>query len=161
MNSGLELLLYSVVVSNDDDNELSLEDRRRRSRRIPRIAIRKYSQSAFKYMFDSGNDQALLNCCGIDHRVFRELVALFEPVFNCHGYDEATGLVKKLKLSPKTGLPWGRPREVSATGVLGLVLFWYRTRGCVQRAIQLAFGLTATPMYKWLLFGRRVLLFVL
>ena len=70
MNSGLKLLLYSVVVSDDDDNELSLEDRRRRSRRIPRIAIRKYSQSAFKYMFDSGNDQALLNCCGIDHRVF-------------------------------------------------------------------------------------------
>ena len=107
-NSGLELLLvYYNIVSNNDDNKLSLEDRRRRLRRIPRIAIRKYSQSAFKYMFDSGNDQALLNCCGIDHRAFCKLVALFEPVFNCHSCDEAAGRVKKLKVSSKTGLPWG------------------------------------------------------
>ena len=153
-NSGLELLLvYYNIVSDDNNNELSLEDRRRWLRRIPRIAIRKYSQSAFKYMFDSGNDQALLNCCGINHRVFCKLVALFEPVFDCHSFDEVTGRVKKLKVSPKRGIPWGRPQEVSATGVLGLVLFWYRTRACVQRAIQLAFGLTASPMCGWLLFG--------
>ncbi len=44
---------------------------------------------------------------------------------------------------------------------LGRVLYWFRTRGSVARATAMAFGLTSTPMYKWLKFGRHILLFVL
>jgi hypothetical protein len=47
------------------------------------------------------------------------------------------------------------------TGSLGLVLTWFRTKGSCTRNLQLIFGLTATPMYTWLKFGRRVLLFAL
>ena len=58
----------------DKGPDLSEEDRRRRDRRTPRISIRRYNESAFFYLFGSGNDQALLNCCGIDHVTFRELL---------------------------------------------------------------------------------------
>jgi len=57
-----------------------------------------------------------------------------------------------------SGQPKGRKRELDATGALGVVLFWFRTRGCVQRAIQLCFGLTASMLYEWLRFSRRCLL---
>eukprot|EP00535_Pseudo-nitzschia_heimii_P000494 CAMPEP_0197173578 /NCGR_PEP_ID=MMETSP1423-20130617/456_1 /TAXON_ID=476441 /ORGANISM="Pseudo-nitzschia heimii, Strain UNC1101" /LENGTH=128 /DNA_ID=CAMNT_0042622413 /DNA_START=610 /DNA_END=993 /DNA_ORIENTATION=- len=61
----------------------------------------------------------------------------------------------------KNGKPKGRKREIDAIGCLGLVLFWYRTRGSYARAIVIVFGLTVTPMYKWLRFSQRVLLSVL
>jgi hypothetical protein len=50
---------------------------------------------------------------------------------------------------------------LDATGPLGLVLTWFRTKGSCTRNLQLIFGLTGTPMYTWLKFGRRVLLFAL
>ena len=50
---------------------------------------------------------------------------------------------------------------MDAVGNLGLVLYWYRTRGSVVQGVCMAFGLTSTPMYKWIQFGRRVLLFAL
>ena len=50
---------------------------------------------------------------------------------------------------------------MDAVGNLGLVLYWYRTRGSVAQAVCMAFGLTSTLMYKWIKFGRRVLLFAL
>ena len=111
--------------------------------------MRKYNQSSFYYLFGCGNDQALLNCCACDHKVFRSLLALFKPVFDTHTFDDKTGRIKKMTTT-KNGKPKGRKREIDAIGCLGLVLFWYRTRGSCTRAIALAFGLTATPMYKWL-----------
>ena len=45
---------------------LSDEDKHRRDKRIPRISIQRYSESPFFYLFGSGNDQALLNCCAVD-----------------------------------------------------------------------------------------------
>ena len=74
--------------------------------------------------------------------------------------DETTGSIRKCILT-RTGVPKGRKRQVDATCCLGLVLYWYRTRGSVARATAMAFGLTSTPMYKWLKFGRKILLFVL
>ena len=38
---------------------------------------------------------------------------------------------------------------------------WFRTRASCARGLALAFGQTSTPLYKWLKFGRRVLLHVL
>ena len=50
---------------------------------------------------------------------------------------------------------------MTASGCLGLVLMWFRTRGSCARALSILFGQTASPMYCWLKFGRRVLLHVL
>ena len=104
--------------------ELSMEERRRRDKRTPRIAIRKYPYSAFQYMHASGNDQALLNCCGVDHLVFKKLLQLFKPAFEAHVPDRITGTIKKLKLT-KHGKQQGKPREINALGSLGLILFWF------------------------------------
>lgn len=156
----LELLFFYFAFLDEDDDTLSDEDRRRRDRRTPRIAIKKYNKSAFYYLFGSGNDQALLNCCAVDHKVFRSLLELFEPMFVRHMPDPDTGEVRPVVLT-RTGKPKGRQREIDATGCLGLVLYWYRTRGSVARAIAMAFGLTSTPMYRWLKFSRKLLLVIL
>ena len=135
--ASIEILAYYFLFhrrEEDEDEGLSLEERRRRSRRIPRIALTKYRQSAFRVMFDSGNNQALINCCAVDHIVFIELLELFEPVFKSHAMDTETGLIKKRTVTA-SGVMKGRRQKVDAIGVLGLVLFWYRTRGSCARAI--------------------------
>eukprot|EP00536_Pseudo-nitzschia_multiseries_P016166 jgi/Psemu1/45146/gm1.45146_g len=104
------------------------------------------------YLYRSGNNQALLNCCGVDHVVFRELIDLFEPFYNQYMYDEKTGLIRKFKHD------YSRCREFDATGCLALILFWFQTRGSAARAVAIAFGLTASPMYRWLKFGQKLLL---
>ena len=161
----MELLAWDLFFDDSSDDEeqplLSLEERRRRSRKIPRIALKQYQQSAFRFMFDSGNNQALINCCAVDHKVFRELLDLFKPVFDSHTIDHKTGLIKKLKRTANGKISTGRPRKVDAVGVLGMVLFWYRTRGSSARAMSLAFGLTSSNMYGWLQFGQRALLYAL
>mmetsp|Transcript_14810 Transcript_14810/g.33985 ORF Transcript_14810/g.33985 Transcript_14810/m.33985 type:complete len:300 (-) Transcript_14810:117-1016(-) len=74
--------------------------------------------------------------------------------------DEETGLICKCTLTIE-GLQKGRKRQVDATCWLGLVLYWYQIRGSVARSTAMAFGLNSTPIYKWIKFGRRILLFVL
>ena len=88
------------------------------------------------------------------------VLALFEPIYNTHMYNRKTGHIKKLKLSPD-GVPRGVVRHLDATGCLGLVLFWYQTRGSCARVISIAFGLTSSCLYRWIQLGRRVLLFAL
>jgi len=114
----LELITYYYCLLSDDEEEeesvqLSPEDRRRRDRRTPRIALRKYSQSAFRYMFGSGDDQALLNCCGVDHKVFRDMLSFFEPVFNKYMFNDRTGEIR-VRQRTRTGLPKGRQREIDS-----------------------------------------------
>ena len=77
------ILYYFGVLEGGEPSgpELSIENKRRRDKRTPRIAIQAYHKSAFYYMFNSGDDQALLNCCGVDHKVFRQLLHLFQPTF--------------------------------------------------------------------------------
>ena len=118
------LFFFLAFVCNNEEDELSAEDRRRRDRRTPRIAIRRYPQSSFVYLFRSGSDQALLNCCGVDHKTFRVLLDLFEPKFHQYMLDEDTGHIRMV-LRTQSGLPKGRKRNIDAIGVLGLVLFWF------------------------------------
>ena len=138
------------------EDKLTLEEKRWRDRRTPRVALRTYAHSSFKYLFNSGNDQSLLNCCGVSHAVFQELLELFEPYYNKYTLDD-DGNVRPITFT-SNGKRKGRKRDLDAIGCLGLVLYWYRTRGSVARAAPMAFGLTSTPLYKWLKFGRRILL---
>ena len=72
----LELVFFYFAYL-DDPPTMSDEDEKRRDRRTPRIALRKYNKSSFYYLFHSGCDQALLNCCAVDHAVFKNLLDLF------------------------------------------------------------------------------------
>jgi hypothetical protein len=54
----------------------------------------------------------------------------------------------------------GRPCILDAQMNLGIVLVWTRTRGANQ-TLQLIFGLTGTPLAKWLSFACPMLLRVL
>ena len=112
-------------------------------------------------MYDSKNDQALLNTTGLDHKTFQELVDLYAPYYLRYMWDKGTKKVRRKKLD-KHGRPYRRkPRDMDAIGSLGLVLTWYRTRGSCTRTLSFIFGLTGSQHYDWLLFGRRVLLCIL
>jgi hypothetical protein len=139
---------------------LTLEGRRRRDRRIPRESLHDYSDSAFKTLLDSNNDQSLLNACGHDHASFQSLIELFQPIYVSHFPSRISGFIEPVAIT-STGKRKGRTRHLDAAGCLGLVLMWYRTRGAVSRSLCLMFGLTETPMLCWLKFGKRILLYVL
>ena len=105
------LAIYLLLRNGDKDDDkpnLSIEERRRRSKKIPRIALTNHQQSAFMVMFRSGNDQALINCCAVDHPVFRELLAAFQPVFDLYTIDRQTGLIRKRTITNR-GDSKGRP----------------------------------------------------
>lgn len=94
-------------------------------------------------MYDSKNDQALLNTTGLDHKkTFQELVDLYAPYYLRYMWDKRTKKVRRKKLD-KHGRPYRRkPRDMDAIGSLGLVLTWYRTRGSCTRTLSFIFGLT-------------------
>ena len=105
MDASDALIAYFILFDDsDDENELSSEDRRRRDRRYPRASVQFYEQSPFRYIFLSGDEQALLNACGVDHKVFDELLQRFQLVYDTHTYDRETGHIKKKRLSPE-GVP--------------------------------------------------------
>eukprot|EP00536_Pseudo-nitzschia_multiseries_P006357 jgi/Psemu1/65555/estExt_Genemark1.C_1340006 len=142
----LALLGYyydNYLAPNYNNPLLGKEDKERRDCRTPRIAIKRYSQSAFMYLYQSGNNQALLNCCGVNHKVFRELLDLFKPFYNQYTIDKNTGSIRKFKQVKHVFV---QRREFDATG------------GSAARAVAIAFGLTASPMYRWLKFGHKLLL---
>ena len=136
-------------------DSLSPDERRLRDRRYPRRSVARWNHSPFKFLLDSRDDQAILNATGLDLASFYELLAAFEPYYHEYTFDAKTGTIRKLKGKN------GRKREVPAEGALGLVLVWYRTRGSVARGLQHFFGMTGSPLYFWLRFSRRILLYVL
>jgi hypothetical protein len=50
----------------------------------------------------------------------------------------------------------GRPPKIDARTNLGLTLVWTSTKGA-EKTLQVIFGLTGTPLSKWVNFGHRVL----
>ena len=122
----LELMwcIGAAMMAEEEQHQLSDEDRRRRDRRTPRIAIRRYSKSPFLYLYESGDNQALLNCCGVDHPTFNEVLQAFAPVFNAHMFDPDSGHIRKV-VTTKKGFVKGRRRDMDAVGSLGLVMYWF------------------------------------
>eukprot|EP00536_Pseudo-nitzschia_multiseries_P015480 jgi/Psemu1/42766/gm1.42766_g len=78
----LEILSIFCMIDNDNSEDEDSSDRHLKDRRTPRIALCQHCQSSFIYLFNCGNKQALLNCCGVDHKVFCNLLDLFQPVFD-------------------------------------------------------------------------------
>eukprot|EP00536_Pseudo-nitzschia_multiseries_P004936 jgi/Psemu1/11312/gm1.11312_g len=84
----VEFISIFCMIDNNDEDEDSSDEKRLKDRRTPSIALRRHHQSAFIYLFNSGNkQQALLNCYGVDHKVFWVLLDLFQPVFNIYMID--------------------------------------------------------------------------
>jgi hypothetical protein len=115
-----------------------------------------YENSPFKNIFDSGDDQALLNITGLDHGTFSKLFDIYHPQYSSFTW------CCEFKSARKIENLLSRPqRMLDPTGLLGLVLAWFHTKDSCTRNLQLIFGVTATPMYTWLKLGRIVLLFAL
>lgn len=66
--------------------------------RYPRISFSYAAESSFKQLFDSTNEQALLNATGVDHRTFNKMLASSRPSFDRDILDEKTGLIRRKKL---------------------------------------------------------------
>ena len=154
------LLIAASDYSPSYKRWLSSEDRQRRDRRIPRCALRKWNFSSFRYLYISGNNQALINATGHDHTSFRKLLRLFSDLYIYWTWDLKTNMIRP-KILDVNGYPCGRQRDLSPIGCLGLILMWYRTNGSCTRNLSMMFGQTSTVLYKWLIFGRCVLLHVL
>ena len=87
---------------------LSDEEKRRRDRRIPRSALREYKYSSFRYLYSSGNDQALLNATGFDHATFQILLTKFKKSYDHHMVSLSTGRICRKRLIVMVYL-WGNP----------------------------------------------------
>ena len=130
---------------------LSAEERQLRQRRIPRVSLHSPRASAWRRLFYSYNNQALITVTGLDHASFEYLLRLFEPVFNA-----TTPFGEIVEKTNKRG----RKRTITAVDCLGLVLTWTRTRGSTM-SLQMCFGLSMTNMAMYLRFGRRIVTDVL
>ena len=112
-------------------------------------------------MYDSKNEQTLLNTTGLDHHTFQELLHLYVPFFKKYMWDFKKKKVRLMKVD-KFGRPYRRkPRDMDAAVSLYLVLTWFRTREACTRNLSFTFGLTSSQMYNLILFGRCVLLSIL
>jgi len=161
-------LLYAVCVEGSSQGETwkGFEGwkRRRRDQRIPRIALQHPTQSSCSTLFYSGCDQTLISVTGINHEIFAYLEEKFTPWFNNYTPwttgGTTTGIRRLAHDRSEEGGPRGRPRMLDARINLGLVLVWTRSRGA-EKFMQMIFGLTGTPLAKWIRFGRRLLVKVL
>eukprot|EP00536_Pseudo-nitzschia_multiseries_P007690 jgi/Psemu1/18512/gm1.18512_g len=74
----LEFISIFCTIGDDDEDEDLSGKKCLKGRRITKIALHQHRQPAFFYLFNSGSKQALLNCCGVDHKVFCNLLDLFQ-----------------------------------------------------------------------------------
>ena len=82
---------------------------------MPRASLVSYENSPFCHLYNSGVDQALINATGLDHETFKELLAIFTPVYDTHTPHEESGFILPKVLT-------GKPRQLPASGALGLVM---------------------------------------
>ena len=66
-------MLMAAMTDSDRGSyksQLDSDEKLNRDKRIPRAALTRYKYSSFKYLYLSGNDQALINATGHDHTSF-------------------------------------------------------------------------------------------
>ena len=76
----------SAEEEEEDSREQQMKQRHRGDQRTPLIVIHRYTKSAFLHVLHPGSDKGLLNCCGVNNKVFGELLSLFEPVIDSTRY---------------------------------------------------------------------------
>ena len=90
-------------------------------------------------MYESDNNQALLNMTGLDYQYFSKLLNKFKYKWHTHTFDKTTMFIRKKKRELSNYL-MGRPRDLDAFGGLDLVFVWYRTKGPINRTLPLIFA---------------------
>ena len=136
--------------------KLSAYQRRIRQCCIPRPALHDPSMSAWRVLYQSKHDQALITLMRLDFETFDWLADKFAAYYDSHSpwLDVTNGnIVPRLEGR-------GRPRLLTAIDCLGLCLAWTRTRGSCM-VLQIIFGMTAVPVSLYLRFSRRILIEVL
>jgi hypothetical protein len=129
--------------------------RRLRDKRIPRVALHNTTTCAWQQVYESANDQALITLTGFDFDTFNWLESMFTPVHdNYSPFISPDGSIVKINKEK------GRKRLIQGKDCLALCLAWTRTRGS-NFALQMIFGMTATPISMYLRFGRRILIKIL
>lgn len=136
-------------------DRLNAEGRRRRDRRVPRVALQAPKMSAWVTLFGSASDQALITLTGLDHTSFRYILNIFQPF-----YDGLTPYSRSGAIEKRSRAAAGRKRSMSACDCLGLALSWYRTRGSIT-VLCMLFGITNSVCAMFLRFSRRILVKVL
>ena len=136
---------------------LTMEMRRLRDQRIPRVSLHDPSTSSWRQLYLSHNNQALVTLTGFDHDTFSLLLSLFEPVYYHYspGDSNDDGFIVRIRYPNH-----GRPRLMTAADCLGLNLAWTRLR-VSSMALQLVFGMTRSTVSKWLCFDRSFLIMIL
>ena len=138
-------------------NSLDSPERRVRQRKIPRCCLQNPSTSAWRKLYEAGNDQAMITLTGFDCASFASLLLLFAPVFNAYTPFVPSGTsCFEWEKHPKRG----RKRKIQPEDCLGLVLAWTRTRGSLM-SLQIIFGMTYSNLDDYLLFAKRIIVMVL
>jgi len=91
----LALLAEQLESNGQFWNKLSLQSKRMRCGTIHRGVLMPPSQSAFQYLFNSGQDDALVTLCGFDHASFNDLHALFKTQFDKYSPYGKNGMVQQ------------------------------------------------------------------
>ncbi len=102
---------------------LSIEERRRRYRKIPRCALIPMKLSPWQKLRASQNDQAYITMTGFDFESFEKILERFAPMFSGHTPFNSSGMIDEFEYTT------GQKREVKPADCLGLVLVWTRTQG--------------------------------
>ena len=129
---------------------LSIEERRRRFRKVPRSALIPLAHSPWRRLLASRNDQAYITMMGFDCESFDRILDKFGPMFSGHTPFDESGMIVEFNYTR------GRKRKVQPADCLGLVLVWTRTRGSLN-VLQLVFGLTYSNLSVYLRFGIRLM----
>ena len=137
-------------------NNLSVYEQWLRDRRLPRVALQDPSQSSWKTLLKSGNDQALITLTGLNFTTFYWLLERFRPIYDGHSpFIDPHGKIVPLCFPGR-----GRKRLMEAVDCLGLVLSWTRTRGS-NMVLQMICVMTGTTVSMYLRFARRILVHIL
>ena len=75
--------------------DLDEQERLNRDKYIPCIALKRYTYSSFRYLFLSGNDQALVNVTGHDNVSFSRLLHKYNLTHDTYLLDLETRLIRK------------------------------------------------------------------
>jgi len=134
--------------------QLSKLQRRVRHRRNPRCALLSPDGSAWKRVYESRSDQALITMTGLDFHTFHFLLHKFKPLYDNLSPHSKDGLIVALRKDT------GRPRLMTSIDALGLVLTWTRTRGSTM-VLQIIFGMTQSSVSEYLTFCTHILIHVL